>query len=644
MKNWLVFGIAAVVGFGIGAWTTFGTSAGHLLPLSDASKSGAPTASKSKFASLDLPALSVGDFGLRLERLLTGLKGAGKDELLTQLQIITDDKTILPALADYYRKELLRRLVEFGAAKEAITCGDPRQREEAVRIVVGLLALRDANAAEALRKKLPAGIEQQMAGEAILEALGKTKPERGLELLRANPELRGSNDRFFEAWAAQEPQAATLAALQLQKEIGSSCLNGAVYRWAADDPATAWKWIEGQPPDIREEAQRTYVNAIVNKDPAAALETLLAKPELGSGFADWIGAKLVENKADAEILLAHVPPGEIRTELVQGIVRKLLDTDPEEAIAWAQTLLPGEQEAAIRSVFRDLADDDPAMAMNLASSHLKGPSAGEAIASIAREWASRDFESAFSAVTHLLNGDALKRTLPDMMMGQGYLSIGTDIGPRLALVSRLEPDVKKEVLRSMGVQLGMNDPRGAQGHLEGLDPKDRDAMVEGLILGMSSGVPRLPAEYAKLLSPEKQLANAQPIARAISFTDPAGAASFLTSLPGDLKSRAPAMKDLVHYWSYEDPEAAVNFVATLPFGEGKDTVALELGRQLRTFDPDGATRQLAGISGADARAALLRDLAETWNRVDPDRGRALLLSSAKSDEERQIVTASMEAR
>jgi hypothetical protein len=366
---------------------------------------------------------------------------------------------------------------------------------------------------------------------------------------------------------------------------------------------------------------------------------LLAHPDLGAEFADQIGERLVTNRGDTETLLARVPPGEVRNRLVQGISDRLAGNSPHEALDWAQTLLPGEQAAAIRSVFRNLSYEDPIEAMDLASGHLKGKAAETAIGAIADEWARYDVNGAYAAMIQYLHGDALKNGLLEVQAG--YSLIGSDLEVRLKLISNLEPGTKKEVLQSMGAQVGMYDPRSVEGKLAGLDAGDRDVFLEGMIRGMGSNVPELPAAYAKLLPPDRQLANARPIALAIAATDSAGAASFLMNLPGDLKSRAPAMRDLVRYWTDEDPAAAIGFVEALPAGEAKDTVASELALQLQGFDPDGATRQWDGVTGEKARADLLSKLVETWKRVDPDRGRTLLLSSAKSDLERQAIAAGL---
>jgi hypothetical protein len=71
---------------------------------------------------------------------------------------------------------------------------------------------------------------------------------------------------------------------------------------------------------------------------------------------------------------------------------------------------------------------------------------------------------------------------------------------------------------------------------------------------------------------------------------------------------------------------------------------LELSRQLQTFDPDAATRQLSQISDASSRGALIQELGKMWKLVDPTRGESLLLASATSDAERRQIIAKMEGR
>jgi hypothetical protein len=222
-----------------------------------------------------------------------------------------------------------------------------------------------------------------------------------------------------------------------------------------------------------------------------------------------------------------------------------------------------------------------------------------------------------------------------------YSIYGTDPAARFALFSKLDPDVKLAALRTMGTQWGMIEPGGAADSLAALAPDERTAFVEGWLRGINGGSPQLTAKFIQWLPPEKQAQNAMQISRSIASADPAAAGEFLLGLPGDPNSRKSAMQELIGNWTYEDPAAATNFAARIPPGAAHDAVAIELARQMRTFDPDGATRQLAEISAAPARANFIREMCQTWKQVDPARGRSLLLAAARSDAERNAITSAL---
>jgi len=594
------------------------------------------------------PAVRGDGFENAVEQFLAALAGSDEAGLAALLEKNLADRSLPPELARFFRDAVIGRLIDLGAAEEVARAGgaDAREREEMLGVVAGRIALRDPDAAEAMVLDLPAGQDRQVAMRTFLEVLGGRDPARGVAFLRAHPEGREAGSHFFNAWAAQNPQAANESALALDRELGASFLHSALHRWAMDDPAGAWQWIARLPPGQRDPARSAYMNGLVNKDPAFALDAVLANPELASaGFGDWIGRALAQDVASADAVLDRAPPGDFRMQLVGGMANGLLQTDPDAALAWAETLLPGERDAAVRQIFETLARDDPESAVALAASSLEGPAAEKAIAAAAGEWANQDFAGAFAALTKHLDGGALKRVLPSVLK-PNYMLIGQDFGKRLVLFAELEPGVRQEVLRTTGTQWGMVNPHAVREHLAGMDPGDRAALAEGLITGISSSAPGLAAEFAAYLPPERQLANARRISEAIAFQDSQAAADFLNRLPveGAGTARQQAMQGLVREWAYENPTAASAFVASLPPGGVRDAVALELARQLRNFDLDGATRVLAGVSTPATRTKLIQELANAWARADASRGKALLAPLLLSSEDRRSTSALMESR
>jgi hypothetical protein len=530
--------------------------------------------------------------------------------------------------------------VEFGAIREAIEIGDPRQREQATAWAIEALVTRDPSADEAFVTDLPAGMDQKEGLQALFLTLGKTNPERGIAILLARPEFRGEGSQLFYAWTKADPKKAATAALNLPPDLREDFLGSMVFSWALDSPEDALAWMETLPADLRRRTERSYLNGLSNKHPKKALAAMIAHPEWAdSSMASRIGNS-VANRQEAEALIADLGPGTLRTAVIGGMARQLMDVDPEEAFAWAQTLLPGEKNACIQVVFHEMGGSDPAGAMDFAIKALPTGEADAAIADLAGQWMSKDFEAGFRALTSRLKGDALARALPEAFHPNN-MGANKDAGPRLKLVLGLDPDEKIKALEAMGAQWGMVDPQGLREHLAGLSPQDRLPLIEGLLRGVNSRTPGLVAEYAGWLPPDRQLAMASDVVSHLAPADPTAAAAFVLRLPPGASARASAAAKLVKEWVYEDPGAAESFLSSLAPGKEHDRAALDLARQLGTFDPDAATRQLAGMSGETERATLLKDLAKKWKRVDAARGQALLLAAAKSEKERQAVLAAM---
>lgn len=590
-------------------------------------------------APLKPPVPGEGSFDENLGLLLADIDRADRDRLLVLLFQTIKDRSMPPALAGHVRKQILRRLVDAGAAAEAVDIGDERQREENAGIVAGLLAARDTPDAVDFVFTLPAGPQRQAAIREMLKELGRTAPERGIALLREKVEVREGGSSFFDSWAKQDPMAAAAAALALEEEIPGSFLHSALHRWAMMDPEAALAWANTLPASKVDPARDAIVNGLVNKDADAALEFLLAKPELGDGFTDWIGSQLVRTVEDANALRDRIPPGNFRTRTLRGAARELASWDLDGAVKWANTLLPGENDLVIAAIFDRLSWEDPARAVEVASTVLQGEEATRAMISAASRWMSEDFETAFRALTSRLDDDALRHVLPETLTPT-YMIIGRDLPARLALVSELSPETRRTVLTRMGTQWGMASPYQAFEALDAMPPEDRIPFVNGLLptLSNTTQIPKL----MQWLPESKRLEHATSIAQGLAAQDPQAAAQFVLGLPAGHDRKVMAAENLVRKWVYADPNAADGFVSTLQPGREQDKVAAALTRELKYFDAGRATAQLDRISDPALRQQVGREIADMWRGHDPSTGRELLSRAARSEEERRIFLQALE--
>jgi hypothetical protein len=178
-------------------------------------------------------------------------------------------------------------------------------------------------------------------------------------------------------------------------------------------------------------------------------------------------------------------------------------------------------------------------------------------------------------------------------------------------------------------------------HVSGLDRADQAAFAAGAMKESSYLSPSLATRVFAALSPDKQGEYARQIGQALSRTGLSDAAAFLSKLPeaGHAATKRQALLSVVHDWAYLEPGAAMGFVATLAVGETKDAATQTLAAQLRNFDLQAATQLVSTITTPTVREALIKQLANDWARVNPQRGRELIKPLLRSDEDRKQAAA-----
>jgi hypothetical protein len=580
-----------------------------------------------------MPALAAGKAGM--DQLLAVLQSGSRPELLESLRQVVADRTLPPFLANIYRDALAERLAKLGAAEELLAPGVFPERDQApiAAAVVRALAGTDRARAEKLLEGLPPGTSRQSATAAFLLALGEHDPAAGLAWIDAHPQSRESAGALFSGWVKVAPEAAAAAAFAKGRDLESARMS-VIYAWATKDPEAALQWLDGLPLPERRPVLQAYLQSLIMKDPSRALD-VMARPEFNESFmGQWIGLVVATDAASATATVNRLPPGRGRSIVIRGIASSL-SHDPEMALAWASTLLPGERDAAVGELFQTLGRDDPEAALSLASAKLDGPARKMALTSIIEGWAQMDFDAAFSGMTAKLDPATLREALPAVFRYHSFTS-KQDYIDQAAKIGMLDSQTQVDVWRELGKSEGMKIHEKTLGFLSRLTPANREAFTDGLMESSFQLPPKTFDQLSGMLSPDQRSKWAQNIARSFATTDPQKAANFLLTLPEGTQagSKGPAAQDLVRQWAYTEPASAQAFVAALPAGDTRDHAAGALARELRYFDLDRATQVAAQVAGQKARSALIGDLADAWAQTNPERGRALLQPLLQSPEDK----------
>jgi len=581
-----------------------------------------------------IPALAAGKAGM--DQLLAVLQSGSRPELLESLRQVVADRTMPPFLASLYRDALAERLARLGAAEELLVLGAFSEKDQApiAAAVVRALVGTDRAGAEKLLEGLPPGTSRQSATAAFLVELGEHDPAAGLAWIDAHPQSREGAGALFSGWVKVAPEAAATAAFAKGRDL-ESARRSVIYAWAKEDPEAALKWLDGLPLPERRPVLEPYLQSLIMKDPSRALD-VMTQPEFNESFmGQWIGLVIATDAASATAAVDRLPPGRGRSAVIRGIASSL-SGDPEMALAWANTLLPGERDAAVGDLFETLGRNDPEAALGLAATKLDGPTRKMALASIVGGWAQTDFDAAFAGMIAKLDPATLREALPDVFRYHSFTS-EQDYADQAAKIGTLDPKTQADAWRALGKSEGMKTYEKMLGFLSQLTPANREAFTDGLMEESAWLTPKTFDQLSGVLSPDQRSKWARNIATNFASTDPQKAANFLLGLPEGTAggSKGPAAQDLVRQWAYTEPASAQAFVAALPAGDTRDRAAGALARELRYFDLDRATQVATQVSAPNARSSVIGDLANAWAQTNPERGRALLQPLLQSPEDQK---------
>lgn len=507
----LIFaGIAATAGFGA-SWLVsprLHSTIDEAAPA--ATRQAAPTISTrpSAYRAQTLPADTMDLAGQALAIVRDGTKA----DVLRFLEAVAWDPRIPPELESRYLEMLTRRLVELGETSELLSLGslDIRDQERVSTFAIKAWTERDPVSAEQHVLAPPPGRNRKLAMQSLLETLGRTHPERGLAIINSSPTATEPSRTFFAEWAKRDPLAAANAAHESTQKQPGPGVHGAVMEWAAQDPRNALAWCERLPEPARTSAIASCMERIAIDDPAAAIDLLTSVPTRDHFDAVSVGGIIGSNPELAKELIERVPPGRLRTDLIMEMAFSIA-ADPADAVSWAKSLLPGEQEKALRNIFNRAAQSDPEVAFQLATTELEGDNRCSALLALFDHWSSTDFDAAFGAAM-TLEPDLLKQMLPALYTGSNfYISNPRE---KLRRISSIDPSLRPEILRDLGMRITLADEYDL---VEALDPADRDDFLEGTSVHQN---PEKAIALTSLISPARQLRRADDIAEAISYSDP----------------------------------------------------------------------------------------------------------------------------
>lgn len=461
--------------------------------------------------------------------------------------------------------------------------------------------------------------KRERAIAALADDLDVAQIRQTLERVATShiPNRKAVMAQLFARWGELDPLAAMAFVSELPKlSDRSDAVNAVLNAWMERDPDAAEKWVRALPGGaLRNAAWETMILAHAAADPARAL-VLAQDAKITWGFESPIAEAIFGNWAvnDPKTAAARafqLREGNLRTNGLQIIAKQWAETDPEEAIKWAQSLpdrlVPGRVSFDGKEVFGGADRTNTA-------TEILGP------------WLKQDRDTVLRWLTDLPD-DPWKTAMVSVACVE---NVKTTLDAQLAVqLAHLIPrgEQRNEMLSGGATHLTELDPNAGLAMLSHETDKDaRLNILEGLATNLKGD---------NLLAALREVqADGTAIGNLARWADPETAARWALQQPESEKY----LPKIGAAWLIKDPERAEEAVRTLPAPLRDDVLyhaALSFqsggSRQKVIKGFEQAARWIPEIANPVLKQSTYRKLGERWLQIEPESARRWLESAPIAD-------------
>lgn len=259
-------------------------------------------------------------------------------------------------------------------------------------------------------------------------------------------------------------------------------------------------------------------------------------------------------------------------------------TDPQAALAWAQSLKGRDKDQAMTSVVRELASTDPQKAVAMAAS-MDGEAQEDAYASIATQWGAKDFDAAEAWVKSLpasLQEDALSRAI-------GSLANSDPVLASKKVEGMESGDAKERAITQTVEAWSRDNPAEAAAWLVKQGDAADDDAVRGLVRNWATQDDKGVLEFIQQQSAGDLRDEATQSYIWSNRSDNYQSVLSLAESIEDDNQRQRAIAVSAERWMQTDPEAAKAYIQQSPDLSDQAKRRLEEGRGFR--GPGGGGRR-----------------------------------------------------
>ncbi len=557
--------------------------------------------------------LAIPDHLERLRALLDFTQGLNAAGLCTVLQKMAGDEARLRGDNNLAMTILVARLAQLDP-QAALDWANTQLTGPAQREILAALfdawSSTDPKAAFASMNSIQNVSERAQFESAAFKNMANRDPQAALKILQSLPLSEQTHDNFerlFTTWASNDPKTAAAAVLGLPLSRNRDfAIENVLQGWGEVDPRSALAWAAQLPGGVRADALSTAVGMLALQDPKAAIDYL----------------NTVSNPND-------------RNNLMGVIASNWGKVNPTEALAWVDDNVTGQaHDKTVLSLLNQLSQTDPAQAATLLD-HLPAGMQDQGIAQIANNWAMQDLKGAMGWVQGLPEGANPNAAIKQLEVSLINTLTNADPAQAAAYVQTIQGNpLYGRLVEQVAANWVGSDPQAAMTWAQSL-PMDQGGYnaVLQVITQYTNKDPQAAWNLATGL-PEGQLRDqtmnnvfGKWVAR-----DPAQAANLLPNLPDALQTAATAQ--LTQTWLRQNPQAAEQWVNTLPAGVSRDQAVAQIISIEGANDLPTAYTWAATIGNDNTRFSQIRQVMQQWAQKDPNAAAAAAQNANVSDQQR----------
>jgi len=448
-------------------------------------------------------------------------------------------------------------------------------------------------------------------------------------------------------WLGQVMRSADVAAIK-SKHLGSSSASGPAQSVRSQSPDDQYR--------VRPEAQLTnfsvgkfkvsvdqmgnyYIDGLnisemMMMEPDRAM-AMLAKLPMGdatvaaylSAFKTWAGANTA-NGAKASAAAFALPPGPAREAALQGVATGWAWDNPKDALTWASTLPPADS-AALKNALISASQKDPALAAQYIGNLTNASARSDAILAISNAWSGSfrstidtDPAAALAWLDQVATGTTYDNAVKDIFSNLAQ----TNPAAAAALIANItDPSDRSAAIAQTVARWLTKNPQDALSWAASLPDTDavaRATAVQSIVANWSGKNLSDAIAYAQSnLSPEAMLAVTPTFAKAMAKTDPQAALNWVNTLP-DSTAKDQSISTILVGVASSDFQTAWAYTQTMPDGTGR-TAAMD--SLVATLSKTNAAQAASLLGTGDSNMAV-KAIATNWAKQDPTAAAAWITS------------------